>query len=234
VLWGGAAEREAALSRLMPFGPFEPDAPWDELPQAFMAMDAEHRRLLGTFRWVQRGEPRGLGNHLLELDDQWDRAVVVEPVEGQPKPPLCTKLNGWVTVLCLFAGIGAELEGLLQAGIRVRRLLMVEIDPVARRILEFWVRCLHRRYPDQLLAMACEGLLKSDGHARRCQAGRGDGAGEVHANSRDDGVVPLPRAVPRQPKWAGIGGPPVRADRQRVPDLDVPEQAPAHQAGLHH
>jgi hypothetical protein len=26
---------------LMPLGPFEPDAPWDELPQAFMAMDVD-------------------------------------------------------------------------------------------------------------------------------------------------------------------------------------------------
>jgi hypothetical protein len=83
----------------------------------------------------------------------------VEPVEWQPKPPLRTKLDGWVTVLCLFAGIGAELEGLLKAGIRVRKLLVVEIDPVARRILEFCVRALHRRYPDQLPAVACEGLL---------------------------------------------------------------------------
>jgi hypothetical protein len=83
----------------------------------------------------------------------------VEPVEGQPKPPLRTKLDGWVTVLCLFAGIGAELEGLLKAGIRVRKLLVVEIDPVARRILEYQMHCLHRRYPDQLPAVACEGLL---------------------------------------------------------------------------
>jgi site-specific DNA-cytosine methylase len=83
----------------------------------------------------------------------------VEPVEGQPKPPLRTKLDGWVTVLCLFAGIGAELEGLLKAGIRVRKLLVVEIARVARRILEYRVRCLHRRYPDQLPAVACEELL---------------------------------------------------------------------------
>jgi hypothetical protein len=159
VLWGEAAEREAALNMLMPMGPFEPDAPWDELPQAFMAMDVEHWRLLSTSRWVQRGEPRGFNEHLLELDNRWDRAVAVERVEGQPRPPLRTKMDGWVTVLCLFAGIGAELEGLLQAGIRVRKLLVVEIDPVARRILEFRVRCLHRRYPDQLPAVACEGLL---------------------------------------------------------------------------
>jgi hypothetical protein len=64
VLWDEAAEREVALSRLMPLGPFEPDAPWDELPQAFMAMDAEHWGLLGTSRWVQRGKPRGLDDHL--------------------------------------------------------------------------------------------------------------------------------------------------------------------------
>jgi hypothetical protein len=62
-------------------------------------------------------------------------------VEGQPRPPLRIKMDGWVTVLC----IGAELEGLLQAGIRVRKLLVVEIDPAARRILEFRVRCLHCR-----------------------------------------------------------------------------------------
>jgi site-specific DNA-cytosine methylase len=80
-------------------------------------------------------------------------------VEGQPRSPLRIKMDGWVTVLCLFAGIGAELEGLLQAGIRVRKLLVVELDPVARRILEFRVRCLHRRYPSQLPAIACEGLL---------------------------------------------------------------------------
>jgi hypothetical protein len=84
---------------------------------------------------VQRGEPRGFNEYLLELDNQWDRAIAVELVEGQPRPPLRTKMDGWVTVLCLFAGIGAELEGLLQTGIRVRKLLVVEIDPVARRIL---------------------------------------------------------------------------------------------------
>jgi hypothetical protein len=113
-----------------------------------MAMDAEHWGLFGNSRWVLRGESRGFGEHLLELDDREDRAIAVEPVEGQPKPPLRTKLGGWVTVLCLFAGIGAELEGLLHAGIRVVNLLVVEIDPIARRILDFWVRCLHRRYPD--------------------------------------------------------------------------------------
>jgi site-specific DNA-cytosine methylase len=156
VLWG---EREVALNRLMPLGPFTHDVSWDELPQACMAMDAEHWGLLGNSRWVQRGEPRGFGDYLLELDDQWDWAIAVEPMEGQPKPPLRTKLEGWVTVLCLFAGIGAELEGLLKAGIRVRKLLVVEVDPVARRILEYRVRCLHRRYPDQLPAVACEGLL---------------------------------------------------------------------------
>jgi hypothetical protein len=69
VLWGKAAEREAALNRLMPLGPSEPDAPWDELPKAFMAMDAEHWGLLGNSRWVQRGEPQGFGDYLLELDD---------------------------------------------------------------------------------------------------------------------------------------------------------------------
>jgi site-specific DNA-cytosine methylase len=83
----------------------------------------------------------------------------VEPVEGQPKPPLRTKLNGRVTVLCLFAGIGAELEGLLQARVWIRKLLVVKVDPVARRILEYRVRCLHRRYPHQVPAIACEGLL---------------------------------------------------------------------------
>jgi hypothetical protein len=108
---------------------------------------------------VQRGEPRGLNEYLLELDNRWDRAVAVGPVEGQPRPPLRTKLDGWVTVLCLFAGIGAELEGLLQAGIWVRKLLVVEIDLVARRVLEFRVCCLHRRYPDQLPAVPCGGLL---------------------------------------------------------------------------
>jgi hypothetical protein len=159
VLWEKAAEREVALNRLMPLGPFGPNVSWDELPQACMAMDAEHWGLLGNSRWVQRGKPRGFGDHLLELDDQWDLAVAAEPVEGQPKPPLRTKLDGWVTVLCLFAGIGAKLEGLLKAGIRVRKLLVVEIDPVARRILEYRVCCLHRRYPDQLPAVACEGLL---------------------------------------------------------------------------
>jgi hypothetical protein len=78
------------------------------------------------------------------LDDQWDQASAVEPVEGQSKPPLRTKLDGWVTVLCLFAGIGAKMERLLKAGIRVRKLPVVEIEPVARRILKYRVRCLHR------------------------------------------------------------------------------------------
>jgi hypothetical protein len=161
VLWGEAAERKAALNRLMPLGPFEPDAPRDELPQAFMAMDVKHWGLLGTSRWMQRGEPRGLNEFLLELDNRWDRAVAEEPVEGQPRLPSRTKMDGWVTVLCLFKGIEAELEGLLQAGIRVHKLLVLEIDPVARRILEFRRCCLHRRYPDQLPAVACKGLLSA-------------------------------------------------------------------------
>jgi site-specific DNA-cytosine methylase len=37
--------------------------------------------------------------------------------------------------------------------------MLVEIDPVVRRILEYRVHVLHRRYPDQLPAVACEGLL---------------------------------------------------------------------------
>jgi hypothetical protein len=98
VLWGEAAEREAALNRLMPLGPFELDAPLDEMPQAFMAMDVEHWGLLGTSRWVQRGEPQGLNESLLELDNRWDRAVAEELVEGQPRPPLRIKMDGWVTV----------------------------------------------------------------------------------------------------------------------------------------
>jgi hypothetical protein len=53
-----------------------------------MAMDVEHWGLLGTSRWVQRGNPRWLNEYLLELDNRWDRAVAVEPVEGQPRPPL--------------------------------------------------------------------------------------------------------------------------------------------------
>jgi hypothetical protein len=56
VLWGEAAKRKAALSRLMPLGLFESDAPWDELPQAFMVMDAEQCGLLGTSRLVQCGQ----------------------------------------------------------------------------------------------------------------------------------------------------------------------------------
>jgi site-specific DNA-cytosine methylase len=108
---------------------------------------------------VQRGKPRGRGD-LLEWDDLWDRALAVEPAKNEERPAqLRTRLDGWVTVLCLFAGIGAELEGLLKAGIKVRKLLVVEIDPVARRILEYRVRALHNWYPDQLPAVACEGLL---------------------------------------------------------------------------
>jgi hypothetical protein len=166
VLWGEAAEREAALNRLQPLGPFVPDVSWNELPQAFMAsidgvtVDTGHWGLLGTHWWVQRGEPRGLGDHLLKWDDEWERAVAVEPAEGKERPAqLRTRLDGCVTVLCLFAGIGAELEGLLKAGLRVRKLLVVEIDPVARRILEYRVGALHHRYPDQLPAVACKGLL---------------------------------------------------------------------------
>jgi hypothetical protein len=159
VLWGEAAEREVALNRLLPLGPFVPNVSWDDLPQAFMAMDSDHWGLLGNSLWVQRGEPRGFSDNLLEAEQKWDQAIAVEPVEGQPKPPLRTKLDGWVTVLCLFAGISAKLEGLLKAGIRIRKLLVVEIDPVARRILKYRVRVLHRRYPNQLPAVACEGLL---------------------------------------------------------------------------
>jgi hypothetical protein len=123
-----------------------------------MAMDAEHWGLLGTSRWVQRGESRRFNEYFLELDNRWDRAVAEKPVEGQPRPPLRTKMDGWVTVLCLFADIAAELEGILQAGIRIRKLLVVEINSVARRILEIRVRCLHGRYPDQLPAVVCKGL----------------------------------------------------------------------------
>jgi hypothetical protein len=49
-----------------------------------MAMDTDHWGLLGTSRWVQRGEPRGFSDNFFEADEEWDRAVAVEPVEGQP------------------------------------------------------------------------------------------------------------------------------------------------------
>jgi hypothetical protein len=48
-----------------------------------MTMDVEHWELLGTSRWVQRGEPRGLNEFLPELDNRWDRAVAEEPVKGR-------------------------------------------------------------------------------------------------------------------------------------------------------
>jgi hypothetical protein len=74
---------------------------------------------------------------------------------------------------------------------------VVEIDPVARRILEYRVRCPHRRYPDQLPAVTYEGLLT----AMPADIGL---VGEteldsVHANPGGDRVVTLPGAVSRQP-----------------------------------
>jgi hypothetical protein len=66
VLWGAAAEREVALNRLRPLGPFVRDVSWDELPQVYcMAIDADHWGLLGNSSWVQRGKPQGFGNYSL-------------------------------------------------------------------------------------------------------------------------------------------------------------------------
>jgi hypothetical protein len=231
VLWGESGERKVVLNRLMPLGPFVPNVSWDELPLAFMAIDSDHWGLLGNSQWVHQGEPQGCSNNLLESNKEWDSAIAVEPVEGQPKPPQRTKLDGWVTVLCLFAGIGVELEGLLKAGIWIRKLLVVEIDLVARRILGYRVRALHRRYPDQLPAVACEGLLT--GAAPGHQAGGVAGAEEVHANPHDDNVLPLPRAFSRQPQRLRTCGSPVGVYQQGVADSGVPEQAPDHEAGLY-
>jgi hypothetical protein len=211
VLWGEAAEREAALHRLTPLGPFVLDVSWDELPQAFMATEEEHWGWLGSTRWVQRGEPQGLGDQLLGRNDVWVCALAVEPAENEERPgQLRTRLDGWVTVLCLFARISAELEGLLKAGLRVRKLLVLEIGPVARRILEYRVRALYHSYPNQLPAVACKGLLTAlpadirDVGPRELMRYMPLPAGDC--------VIAMPRPHPRQPLQPRAGGSTVRAD----------------------
>ncbi|GAQ90025.1 hypothetical protein KFL_005910020 [Klebsormidium nitens] len=56
----------------------------------------------------------------------------------------------WLCVLLLFGGIGAELEGLLKAGVKIRKVLYVDNDPISRRVFGHRLRALHHAYPEQL------------------------------------------------------------------------------------
>lgn len=62
--------------------------------------------------------------------------------------------DGPITVLSLFAGVGAELEALLRAGARVRKYLWVENDPVARKVMRERLEALSQRFPEGLPELA--------------------------------------------------------------------------------
>ena len=114
-----------------------------------------------------------------ELENQWERAhpcyaleVVAEPDDqevwrqleqyrGEAKiwsgDNIPTHLFGpdhWLTVLLLFGGIGAELEALLKAGVKCKRILYVENDSNCRDTFGYRLRELHHHYPNQLPLVA--------------------------------------------------------------------------------
>ena len=67
----------------------------------------------------------------------------------------------WVAVLLLFGGIGAELEGLLASGLKVRRVLYVDNDPRSRATFKHRLGALHHKYPDQLPLVAYHNVGSS-------------------------------------------------------------------------
>ncbi len=201
-------------------GEYDPplEEPWGNLPGAYMAgmPEAQERR-------------RSLEDQLRRMEAAWEQAWAGV---GPGQLPAMTRFASQpLTVLCLFAGIGAELEGLLRAGVSIGELLYVEIDPVARRVMEHRVRCLHQRYPELLPACAFEGFLTAlprdvrdvgDRELRR--------HGEIHLVTVSS---PCQGAITSQPPSEGAGGPTVGADPGGVARLEPDRQTPGHQARVH-
>ena len=64
-----------------------------------------------------------------------------------------------ISLLELCGGIGAGLEAVLRAGIRINRYLYCDIDPSARRVIRFKLRNLSGRYPHLLPITAWAGAF---------------------------------------------------------------------------
>jgi len=61
-----------------------------------------------------------------------------------------------IVVLDLFGGIGVGLEMALRGGVRVERYHHVDLDPVARQIMQHRLRELQQQFPDQLSSRALQ------------------------------------------------------------------------------
>ncbi|GAQ93647.1 hypothetical protein KFL_017550010, partial [Klebsormidium nitens] len=106
-------------------GEYEPPLgePWGDLPGAYMVglPEANERR-------------RPLREQLRKMERDWGQQWAGI---GPERLPVLTQFGSrQITVLSLFAGIGAELEGLLRAGESISKFLYVQIDPVARKVME--------------------------------------------------------------------------------------------------
>jgi site-specific DNA-cytosine methylase len=105
---------------------------WEELPQAFM-VDADPTQ-------PEQGAQEKVA-YYREKANIW---------AGDLSPTRMFGEETWLTVLLLFGGIGAELEALLKAGVKIKRVLYVDCDPVSRAVFGYRLRALHHMYKTQL------------------------------------------------------------------------------------
>ena len=85
--------------------------------------------------WVSRYKPA----QFVPLDSP----VLTTPIPWKPPPT-------GICLLELFGGIATGLAATLQAGIKVRRYMYVDIDPVARQVARAHIRTLRKQYPNLL------------------------------------------------------------------------------------
>ena len=126
-----APAAEADPDALEDWVPPAADVPWDGLPQGLLTQPPVGQELsfIGS-RTAYYRETVGLNS-----------VPTFSPIFAE---------DLYITVMLLFGGIGAELEGLLRAGLYIKRLFYVENDPGARIAFGTRLRDLHHRYPEQL------------------------------------------------------------------------------------
>lgn len=107
------------------------DVSWNTLPQGFLTQP-----------------PVGVALNLVGSRTAYYRETVGLNTTSTFSPIFAEDL--YITVMLLFGGIGAELEGLLQAGLYIKRVFYIENDPAARIAFGTRLRELHHKYPEQL------------------------------------------------------------------------------------
>jgi site-specific DNA-cytosine methylase len=82
-------------------------------------------------------------------------------------PPLDNSTIHWkppddgIVLLELFGGIGTGLAAVLQAGIKVKRYIYVDIDDAARQVAKHYSQRLHVRFPELLTTTALLSAFSS-------------------------------------------------------------------------